>query len=60
MTLSDFGDSATNFAWDLGGGFDISLNSRMALRLFQVDYVGEKSTPVGTHFRAGAGVVFKF
>lgn len=33
-----FDSSSTNFAMALGGGLDVGLNSRIGLRVFQVDY----------------------
>ena len=53
-------DDATSFAMALGGGLDVRINKRIAVRLIQVDYT---PTFFGSgrqdNFRISAGIVFK-
>ncbi|MCI0349939.1 MAG: porin family protein [Acidobacteriales bacterium] len=51
----------TNFSYALGGGFDLHVSPRVALRLVQADYLYTK--PFGSDrdsFRVSAGAVFRF
>ncbi len=51
-----------DFALALGGGIDVNLNDRIAIRPVQLDYLGIKSGQTGNfgdHFRYSAGVVLK-
>jgi opacity protein-like surface antigen len=49
-----------DFAYTIGGGIDVNLNSLVAIRPVQVDYLGIKSNGDMTHnFRYSAGVVLK-
>ena len=53
-------DDATSFAMALGGGLDVRVNQRIAVRLIQVDY-----TPAffgsgrQDNFRISAGIIFR-
>lgn len=49
----------TGFAFAVGGGLDIKVKGRFAIRLFQLDYMRTKhlGEPVD-HVRAGAGIRF--
>ena len=53
-------DDATSFAMALGGGLDVRVNQRIAVRLIQVDYT---PTFFGSgrqdNFRISAGIVFR-
>ena len=53
-------DDATSFAMGLGGGLDVRVNKRIAVRLIQIDYT---PTFFGSgrqdNFRISAGIVFK-
>ncbi len=55
------GFSDTAFAMGFGGGVDVNVSDRIAIRAFQFDYIPVTSSGVWTHdARVGAGVVFKF
>ena len=54
----DFSRSATQFALQPGGGIDVSVSGRVAIR-FQGDYRAILSETTLNQFRLGAGVVFK-
>lgn len=63
---NDFGLSTSNFALAtvLGGGIDININRRIAVRPFQADYLMTRFDPyeIGdrqNNFRFSAGIVFK-
>ena len=54
----------TQFAWAVGGGFDVNATPRMAVRLAQLDYE-RVNVPTGIEpavggFRYATGIVFKF
>lgn len=53
-------ESESTIAWDIGGGYDINVGENLAVRLFQADYIGEKTSPVSHHFRISAGLVVRF
>ncbi len=57
--------TSNGFAMALGGGVDVNLGKRLAIRAVQIDYLPTRfSTPFFTNFRSnvrvGVGVVFKF
>ena len=53
--------SDTGFAMVLGGGVDVQVNQRIAIRVFQTDYVLERIGGVRSNdFRFSAGVNFRF
>ncbi len=57
--------TSNGFAMALGGGVDVNLGKRLAIRALQVDYLPTRvSTPFFTNFRSnvrvGFGVVLKF
>ena len=59
------GASETNFAWALGGGFDINISDHFAVRPVQVEYLGvnfDDTVNFGAtnNFRYSGGVVFKW
>ncbi|HLW82862.1 MAG TPA: hypothetical protein VKS20_12570 [Candidatus Acidoferrales bacterium] len=53
-----------SFAFLSGGGLDFKVHQRLALRVFELDYLHMHSTtlyPVGTNnLRLSAGIVFQF
>jgi opacity protein-like surface antigen len=50
-----------DFAMAYGGGVDINVSNRIAIRPAQIEYVGVKSGPdLLNNFRYSAGIVFKF
>ena len=51
--------SDKEFAFGGGGGFDINLSRRLAIRPLQLDYIGTFADMVENNFRFGAGVVVK-
>ena len=55
--LSGFSNSG--FALGGGGGLDIHLSSRIAIRPLQVDYLGSFADILETNVRIGGGVVIK-
>jgi hypothetical protein len=60
-----FGDSYTAFTWAAGGGLDVNVSRRFAVRLGQFDYErvrtpGSSGLPAVNGFRYSCGVVFKF
>ncbi len=58
-TLPDIDD--VRFSYALGGGLDLNLSPRFAIRLAQADY--QYTRPFGSDrdsFRVGGGVVFRF
>jgi opacity protein-like surface antigen len=60
---SAFGLSAsdTGFAWAAGGGLDVNLNSRWAVRLAQADFLQTRiASLTQNNFRYSAGIVIKF
>ncbi len=49
------------FALGFGGGMDVSASDSIAIRVFQFDYMPNRSLGMWSHdARVGAGVVFKF
>ncbi|MBZ5720994.1 MAG: porin family protein [Acidobacteriia bacterium] len=57
------GVSATDsgFTWAAGGGLDVNLNSKVAVRVAQADFVQTKFfSDSQNNFRYSAGIVFKF
>ena len=48
------------FAFALGGGLDIKVNDNFAIRVAQVDYLGDKlGGQTGNNFRYSAGIVIR-
>lgn len=68
-SISSFSSSTdTTFAMAIGGGLDVKLSKRLALRAIQADYLYQRfgfdrlglfNTP-HHNFRAGVGIVFRF
>ena len=56
--LDGFSDSA--FALGAGGGLDINIGSRMAVRAIQLDYLGSFVDILESNARLGFGIVLKF
>ena len=54
--------SETGFAMAFGGGLDVNAGKRVAIRIFQLDYLPSRLAGVWSKkdFRASAGVVFKW
>ena len=50
----------TGFAMALGGGLDVGLSRRLALRLFQVDYSLTQVVFTRHNARGSVGLVFRF
>jgi hypothetical protein len=54
-------DPETGFALGFGGGVDVKIRDRLAIRAFQADYLPAKEGPFWRHpVRLGAGIVFHF
>lgn len=48
------------FAFALGGGLDVKVNDNFAIRVAQVDYLGDKlGGQTGNNFRYSAGIVIR-
>jgi len=62
VSASGLGSTSDNgFAWAAGGGVDVNVNHRFAVRLAQADYLMTTfSNTNQNNFRYSAGVVFKF
>ena len=55
------GISDTGLAMGFGGGLDVNASDRIAIRVFQVDYIPNRFSGSWFHdARVGVGVVFKF
>ena len=59
IPIPELSESETNFGWVVGAGVDLAAHRLMAIRLFQFDYVGQKSDPIANHFRIATGIVFR-
>lgn len=59
VPVPELSESATDFGWAVGAGVDLAAHRLIAIRLFQFDYVGQKSDPIGNHFRIATGIVFR-
>lgn len=58
---SGFGESATKFGMELGGGLDVNINKSVAFRLAKFDYNFVKVSGANmNNFRYATGIVFKF
>ncbi|HXG66001.1 MAG TPA: outer membrane beta-barrel protein [Blastocatellia bacterium] len=58
---TEFSDTDTAFAMELGGGLDVRLNQSVALRLIQVDYLRTRfNDDTQHHARISVGLVFRF
>jgi len=55
----ELGTSTAEFAFALGGGVDLRLNDRIALRLFQTDYIRQTGDLDSNQFRLTTGIVFR-
>jgi opacity protein-like surface antigen len=52
--------SDSGFAFALGGGLDVKVNDNFAIRVAQVDYLGDKvADEMGNNFRFSVGVVIR-
>jgi len=64
ILLPDFSlrvkNTDTGFAMALGGGLDVGLSRRVALRLFQVDYSLTHVVFTRHNARGSVGLVFRF
>lgn len=65
--LDDTVDNYNRFAWAAGGGFDLNVAKRIAVRLFEIDYEHvntpgfvPEQTFGANGFRYSGGIVFKF
>lgn len=54
----EISESATSFAWAAGGGFDVRLSDRWAVRA-QADYLRVESDPAEGNLRVGGGIVYR-
>ena len=52
--------SENTFAYGFGGGIDLDLNRRFAIRLMQADYLRARIEPTGNQLRLQSGVVVRF
>lgn len=60
MTVVGGPDNGTGFAMGVGGGLDIDVGNRMAVRLFQFDYLPRRFDDQWKHnIRVGVGLVIK-
>jgi hypothetical protein len=63
-TTNGVNDSANGLALKVGGGMDVSLSRRLAVRVFEADWLRTQlpnsTTGVQNNLRLGAGLVFKF
>jgi hypothetical protein len=63
---NNFGSSYANFAWAIGGGIDVAVSRRWAVRMVQFDYEranepgSSGSNSAANGFRVSTGAVFKF
>ena len=56
-----FGAGETDFSWAAGGGIDVGLNHRFAVRLAQADFLQTRfGSTSQNNFRYSAGIVIKF
>jgi hypothetical protein len=53
------GFSERRFAFEGGGGFDVRLNDRIAIRPLQLDYIGSFLDVLENNLRVGSGVVIR-
>ena len=54
-------DTDNAFAFALGGGLDVKVNDNFAIRVAQIDYLGDKiAGQTGNNFRYSAGIVIRF
>ena len=54
----EISESETRFAWAAGGGFEVRLSDRWAVRA-QADYLRIEADPAEGNLRVGAGVVYR-
>ncbi|HYK90686.1 MAG TPA: hypothetical protein VE398_18080 [Acidobacteriota bacterium] len=54
------GIAETHFAAGLGGAVDVSVNKRVAIRAFQLDYIPVRTHPWTHNVRVQAGLVLRF
>lgn len=52
--------SETRLTWALGGGMDMKVSKRLALRLIQADYVPTKAREIQDNVRISTGIVWHF
>ena len=56
-----FGAGETDFSWAAGGGIDVGVNHRFAVRLAQADFLQTRiASLTQNNFRYSAGIVIKF
>jgi hypothetical protein len=55
------GIAEARFAMGLGGGADVTVSGRIAIRVVQLDYIPMRTRPYWTHnVRIMSGIVFRF
>ncbi len=60
-TLRAAGNSTSGFALGVGGGLDVNVGRRIAIRIVQADYLPTRVSNLWFRdFRLGMGIVFKF
>ena len=57
---SSFAYSENHFAYGFGGGIDVNLNRRFAIRILQADYLRTQIEARGNQLRLQSGVVVRF
>ena len=57
---SSFANSTNTFAYGFGGGIDLNVNRRFAIRLMQADYLRARIQAPGNQLRLQSGVVIRF
>ena len=57
---STFAYSVNHFAYGFGGGIDLNLNRRFAIRMIQADYLRSRVGPTHNQLRLQSGVVIRF
>ena len=58
--VSSFTYAANRFAYGFGGGIDVNLNRRFAIRIVQADYLRTHMQVTGNELRLQSGVVVRF
>ena len=60
LGTSSFSYSENTFAYAGGGGVDLNINSRFAIRVMQADYIRARIEKTGNQVRLQSGVVVRF
>jgi|RhiMetdeSRZDD1v2_1073273.scaffolds.fasta_scaffold473875_2 hypothetical protein len=60
LVPSSFAYSVNHFAYGFGGGVDVNLNRRFAIRILQADYLRSQVEVRGNQLRLQSGIVVRF